>query len=71
MNIKKRLLKFLSNKDIILNNNKSFEGLMEGVAGIRGIVGKGLTPPVVCRYAAAYGKMMGPGEIIVGLDGRP
>ncbi len=48
-----------------------FKGLMEGVAGVRGIVGKGLNPAIVCRYAAAYGMMIGGGEVVVGLDGRP
>lgn len=52
-------------------SENTFKGLMEGVAGIRGIVGAGLTPEIVCKYAAAYGTMMGPGEIIVGRDGRP
>jgi len=50
--------------------NNSFKGLMEGVAGIRGVVGNGLTPDIACRYAAAYGSMMGGGEIVVGGDGR-
>lgn len=48
-----------------------FSGLMEGVAGVRGIVGVGLTPDIACRYAAAYGVLLGGGEVIVGMDGRP
>ena len=48
-----------------------FSGLMEGVAGVRGIVGEGLTPDVACKYAAAYGTMLGGGEVVVGMDGRP
>lgn len=51
--------------------NAKFKGLMEGVAGIRGIIGGGLTPDVVCKYAAAYGTMIGGGEVVVGRDGRP
>jgi len=50
--------------------NNRFKGLMEGVAGIRGVIGSGLTPDLACKYAAAYGSMMGGGEIVVGGDGR-
>ena len=53
-------------------DKKKFTGLMEGVAGVRGIVGGGLTPQVVSKYAAAYGSMIGGGgEVVVGMDGRP
>ena len=52
-------------------NQKKFTGLMEGVAGVRGIIGGGLTPQVVSKYAAAYGSMIGQGEVVVGMDGRP
>lgn len=48
-----------------------FKGLMEGVSGVRGVIGGGLTPTIACRYAAAYGMMIGGGEVVVGLDGRP
>ena len=51
--------------------DSNFKGLMEGVAGIRGIIGGGLTPDIACKYAAAYGSMIGGGEIVVGGDGRP
>lgn len=44
---------------------------MEGVSGVRGVIGGGLTPTIACRYAAAYGMMIGGGEVVVGLDGRP
>ncbi len=50
---------------------ENFSGLMEGVAGVRGIIGEGLTPELACRYAAAYGTMIGGGEVVVGRDGRP
>jgi phosphomannomutase len=50
---------------------EKFDGLMEGVSGVRGIVGGGLTPEIACRYASAYGTMIGGGEIVVGQDGRP
>ncbi len=33
------------------------ETLMVGVSGIRGIVGKDLTPEIVARYAAAFGSI--------------
>src|SRR2546428_13316592 len=36
--------------------------LMVGVAGIRGIVGKDLTPEAVARYAAAFGVWVKAGE---------
>lgn len=45
--------------------------MMEGVAGVRGIIGGGLSPEIACRYAAAYGTMIGGGEVVVGMDGRP
>lgn len=44
--------------------------LMISVAGIRGIVGEALTPPVVTRFAAAFARTRGPGTIIVGRDAR-
>lgn len=54
-----------------MTNPDKFSGLMVGVAGIRGIVGKGLIPEIAARYAAAYGTLIGEGEVVVGLDGRP
>jgi phosphomannomutase len=44
--------------------------LMISVAGIRGIVGDSLTPPVVARFAAAFAQELGPGPIVVGRDAR-
>ena len=44
--------------------------LMISVAGIRGIVGESLTPPVVARFAAAFAQVLGPGPIVVGRDAR-
>lgn len=44
--------------------------LMIGVAGIRGIVGDALTPPVVARFAASFARARGPGAIVVGRDAR-
>jgi len=45
--------------------------LMVSVAGVRGVVGKGLTPEVAARYAAAFGTMAGPGPVVLGRDSRP
>ena len=44
--------------------------LMISVAGIRGIVGDSLTPPVVSRFAAAFAHGLGEGPIVVGRDAR-
>ncbi len=51
--------------------------LMVGVSGLRGIVGKSLTPEVATRFAAAFGGWLGdratPGhrpKVVIGRDGR-
>jgi len=44
---------------------------MISVAGVRGIVGDSLTPPVLARFAAAFARELGPGAIVVGRDARP
>ena len=44
---------------------------MISVAGIRGIVGQSLTPPVITRFAAAFAHVVGAGPIVVGRDARP
>ncbi len=51
------------------------ETLMVGVSGIRGIVGKDLTPEIVARYAAAFGAWTRTGGarrpcIVLGRDAR-
>ncbi len=50
------------------------ESLIISVSGIRGIVGQGLTPDVVARYAAAHGAerraATGLNTIVVGRDSR-
>ena len=43
---------------------------MISVAGVRGIVGDSLTPPVLSRFAAAFARELGPGEVVVGRDAR-
>jgi phosphomannomutase len=44
--------------------------LMISVAGVRGIVGDSLTPPVVSRFCAAFAAELGPGPVVVGRDAR-
>jgi len=44
--------------------------LMISVSGIRGIIGSGLSPDIVSRYAAAFGAFCGRGNIVVGRDTR-
>ncbi|MFC1555708.1 phosphoglucosamine mutase, partial [candidate division KSB1 bacterium] len=43
---------------------------MISVSGIRGVIGDGLTPDIVSRYASAFGSFAGGGKIIVGRDAR-
>lgn len=44
--------------------------LMVSVSGIRGLVGDGLDPNTIVKYASAYADFCGAGKIIVGSDGR-
>lgn len=44
--------------------------MMIGVSGIRGVIGQGLTPEVVCRLCAAFGQWCGKGKVLVGGDSR-
>lgn len=44
--------------------------LMISVAGVRGIVGESLTPPVVARFSAAFARELPPGPVVVGRDAR-
>lgn len=45
--------------------------LIVSVSGIRGVVGKSLTPDAACRFAAALGTYLGGGRVVVSRDGRP
>ncbi|MEO6463083.1 MAG: phosphoglucosamine mutase, partial [Candidatus Eisenbacteria bacterium] len=45
--------------------------LMVSVSGIRGVVGDSLTVPVLVDYAAAFGRFLGAGAVVVGRDARP
>ena len=44
--------------------------VMISVSGIRGVVGGGLSPELIVRYAAALGTLYGPGRVLVGRDSR-
>jgi phosphomannomutase len=43
---------------------------MISVAGVRGIVGESLTPPVISRFAAAFAQVLLEGPVVVGRDAR-
>ncbi len=43
---------------------------MISVAGVRGIVGESLTPPIVSRFAAAFASALDSGAVVVGRDAR-
>lgn len=44
--------------------------LMISVAGVRGVVGETLTPPVLAAFAAAFAREQPPGPVVVGRDAR-
>ncbi|MBK7107355.1 MAG: phosphoglucosamine mutase [Ignavibacteriae bacterium] len=44
--------------------------LMVSVSGIRGLVGDGLDPNTIVKYASAYADFCGAGKIVIGSDGR-
>lgn len=44
--------------------------LMVSISGIRGIVGDGLDPEVINKYAGAYADFIGEGTIVIGRDSR-
>jgi phosphomannomutase len=44
--------------------------LMISVAGVRGIVGGSLTPPVTSRFAAAFAAILPDGPVVLGRDAR-
>jgi phosphomannomutase len=46
------------------------QNLMISVAGVRGIVGESLTPPMLARFAAAFARSLGEGPVVVGRDAR-
>lgn len=44
--------------------------LMVSVSGIRGIIGNGLDPNTIVKYASAFADFCGKGKIVLGSDGR-
>jgi phosphomannomutase len=46
-------------------------GLIVSVSGIRGVIGRGLTPEAATAFAAALGTMTEGGRIVLSRDGRP
>ncbi len=48
----------------------SLVNLMTGVSGVRGIVGRSLTPELLTRLGAAFGTYMKAGHIVIGRDTR-
>lgn len=47
------------------------DDLIVSVSGIRGVVGRGLTPEVAVAFAAALGSAVNGGRIVLSRDGRP
>lgn len=45
--------------------------MIVSVSGIRGIIGRDLTPEIACRFAAAHGTFLAGGSVVVCRDGRP
>ena len=45
--------------------------MIVSVSGVRGIVGRGLTPEVAGRFAAALGTYLDGGPVVLSRDGRP
>jgi phosphomannomutase len=43
---------------------------MVSISGVRGIVGKSISPDIVARFAAAFGTFMERGHIVIGRDSR-
>lgn len=45
--------------------------LMISVSGVRGLVGKTLTPTLAAEMGAAFGSHLGGGKVVIGRDSRP
>lgn len=41
-----------------------------GVSGLRGVVGGGLSPDLICRYVASFSKEIPKGQVVIGNDSR-
>lgn len=48
-----------------------FDGMIMGVSGARGLLGRALTPEVASRLGAAFGLLLGRGSYLVARDSRP
>lgn len=48
-----------------------FKDLMIGVSGVRGVIGKGMTPELALLWAGGFGTWIGGGKVVVGRDTRP
>lgn len=55
----------------ILGRAKLKKALMVSTSGIRGIVGGGLDPVMITKYAASFGTWLKKGKVVVGRDSRP
>src|SRR5262245_48304632 len=47
------------------------DSLIVSVSGVRGVVGRGLTPQVALAFASAFAAHAGGGRVVVSRDGRP
>lgn len=45
--------------------------LIRSISGIRGTIGKGLTPNIISDYVASFNEIISEGPIVIGRDGRP
>jgi Phosphomannomutase len=45
--------------------------LIRSISGIRGIIGKSLTPNVITEYVAGFSEIIPEGKVVIGRDGRP
>ncbi len=50
--------------------SKATSDLMISISGVRGIVGRSLTPELLVRFGAAFGTYMQSGRVVVGRDTR-
>src|ERR1017187_8868236 len=51
-------------------NGQNTSHLMISISGVRGIVGKSLTPELLVRLGEAFGTYMQSGRVVVGRDRR-
>ena len=54
-----------------MESSDPWRGLMVSPSGVRGIVGEGLTPDVIIRFAGAHGSLLDAGPVVLGRDSRP